>query len=310
MSKIFSIIITYNGEKWLPECLRHLTESEVATQIVIVDNASTDNTIEIIKQYGNAIHFIQNLKNAGFGQANNIGMEYALNQGADFIFLINQDAYIFPGTIQLLTAALTTHPDFGILSPLQLDSSGKEVEPIFKKFLLKNFSNEVITNMLHPVNNSDINKPYTMRFVNAAAWMMPRECVEKVGLFHPVFFHYGEDNHYASRVQFHKMKIGVLPAARIIHDSDTPIIDNHLLLLRQIRTVPLYTLLDLRKPLPVAFFLGFLKWKRLAKKIRKFSDTNDMSFIYEQKKWFNKKLSEAIAIRKETSKEWKKIKRP
>jgi GT2 family glycosyltransferase len=57
-------------------------------------------------------------------------------------------------------------------------------------------------------------------FVNAAAWMMTRECVEKVGGFSPSFFHYGEDDNYTQRLQFHKLKLGVLPTSRIYHDRE------------------------------------------------------------------------------------------
>ena len=149
-------------------------------------------------------------------------------------------------------------------------------------------------------NNFDIHQPYAMRFVNAAAWMMTRECVTKTGLFHPVFFHYGEDNHYASRVQFHGMKIGVLPAAHVIHDCKKEIAESYTLLIRKMKNIPLYTLLDLRKPFPVAYLLGFLKWRRLSKKLLKFDNAEVERIIKEQKKWFTADLQKAKKIRKET----------
>jgi GT2 family glycosyltransferase len=199
-----------------------------------------------------------------------------------------------------LGEGLEKNPDFGLLSPLQLEEGGKEIEPIFKNFLRRNYSDDIINKMFPGANDFDIYKPYQMRFVNAAAWMMSRKCILKTGLFHPVFFHYGEDNHYASRVQFHGMKIGVLPAALAIHDCKKEVADSYNLLIRKIKNVPLYTLLDLRKPFAVAYLLGFLKWKRLSKKISGYKKEATKNIITEQKKWFTSNLQKAKNIRKET----------
>lgn len=299
MSKIFSIIVTYNGAAWIEKCLQDLFASDTATNVIVIDNASTDNTLQLLNSYKN-IRLVKNEKNLGFGQANNIGIELAMNQGADFIFLLNQDAFVFKNTISLLVDALKSNARFGLLSPLQLGVNAKEIEPVFKNFLRRNFSEKMIELMLSTPADFDKNKPYQMRFVNAAAWMMSRECIIKTGLFHPVFFHYGEDNHYASRVQFHGMKIGVLPAARVIHDNRNEVANSYDLLVRKIKNVPLYTLLDLRKPFAVAYLLAYLKWKRLAKKLLKFNEPQAVDIIEQQKKWFTSDFKKARKIRNET----------
>lgn len=299
MSKIFSIIVTYNGAAWIERCLHDLLESDVKTEVIVIDNASADNTLELLHSFEN-LHLIKNKENLGFGQANNVGIDLAMKKGADFIFLLNQDAYVFKNTISQLVEALKNNVAFGLLSPLQLAVNGKEIEPIFKNFLRRNFSEEKIDKMFTASEHFDIHMPYAMRFVNAAAWMMSRECILKTGLFHPVFFHYGEDNHYASRVQFHGMKIGVLPAAHVIHDCKKEIADSYSLLIRKMKNIPLYTLLDLRKPFPVAYVLGFLKWRRLSKKLLKYYNHEVESIIKEQKKWFTTDLQKAKGIRKET----------
>ena len=299
MSKIFSIIVTYNGTPWIEKCLHDLLQSNIKTEVIVIDNASTDNTLDIINSFEN-IHLIKSKENLGFGQANNLGIDLAMKNGADFIFLLNQDAYLFKNTISQLAEALKKNPRFGLLSPLQLEANGKEIEPVFKNFLRRNYSDDIINKMFSAENNFDMHKPYAMRFVNAAAWMMTRECVLKTGLFHPVFFHYGEDNHYASRVQFHGMNIGVLPAAHVIHDCKKEVADSYSLLIRKMKNIPLYTLLDLRKPFPVAYLLGFLKWRRLSGKLLKYDNAEVESIIEEQKKWFTSKLQKVKNIRKET----------
>lgn len=300
MAKIFSIIVTYNGAPWIEKCLHHLFKSDVQTEVIIIDNASTDNTLRLLEPYKDSIYLIKNKVNTGFGQANNLGIEYAMDNSADFIFLLNQDAYVFVDTISKLIESLVNNPSFGLLSPLQLEVSGKKIEPIFKNFLSKNFSKDIIEKMFSDGSNFLTDKPYSMRFVNAAAWMITRKCIIKTGLFHPVFFHYGEDNHYASRVQYHGMEIGVLPVAHVVHDCKIEIADSQSLLLRKIKNIPIYTLLDLRKPLPIAYLLGYQKWKRLRKKLLKFNTADNQNIINEQKKWFTTNLSKAIQIRNET----------
>jgi hypothetical protein len=72
------------------------------------------------------------------------------------------------------------------------------------------------------------------------------------------------------------------------------------LLVRKIKNVPLYTLLDLRKPFGVAYLLAYLKWKRLAKKLLKFNEPQAVDIIEQQKKWFTSDFKKARKIRNET----------
>lgn len=302
MAKIFTIIVTYNGSQWIEKCLRNLVKSSMPTNIIIIDNSSTDNTIELIEPFLPVVYLIKNTENKGFGEANNQGIQHSINAGADYVFLLNQDAYVFENTIMLLVEAMKNNPDFGIISPLQLNQSGDKIDAKLKKYILRNYSEKFIDDILNKTDSLIKNRPYKMRFINAAAWMISKDCLQKTGLFHPAFYHYGEDNHYSSRVQFHGMKIGLLPASRIIHDRNTEASINSNLLLRQLKTIPLYTLLDIRKPLPVAYLLGRLKLHQIANKLSDNRTPGINKTINEQKKWFSKNLSEALKIRKKTKK--------
>ncbi|MBZ9787851.1 glycosyltransferase [Psychroflexus sp. CAK57W] len=86
----YVIIVTYNAMSWIDRCLQSTGDYPV----VVVDNASTDQTVvHIQSNYPKATLLPQN-KNLGFGQGNNVGISYALNQGAEHVFLLNQDAYL------------------------------------------------------------------------------------------------------------------------------------------------------------------------------------------------------------------------
>ena len=81
MSKVFSIIVTYNAlrNNWIIKCLESLQNSSVKSEIIIIDNNSYDKTIEVVEKNFPNVSCIKNQKNIGFGQANNIGIKYALN---------------------------------------------------------------------------------------------------------------------------------------------------------------------------------------------------------------------------------------
>lgn len=298
-SSIYTIIVTYNGARWIGRCMDALLQSNMHTNIVLIDNASTDNTLELLKQYEGKFELIRSEKNLGFGGGNNIGILHALQQKAGYIFLLNQDAYVEKDCIGQLVKSLEENKAYGIISPLQLDSSGEQPDAAFKKYMLSSLSEEQVKKIIKE-RNCDI---VPARFINAAAWMIPAAAIKKVGLFHSAFVHYGEDNHYCSRMQFHGYKTGIDCTAAVIHDRGNNPKDEKKNLVRQLRTVPLYTLLDIRKNFFLAWLLGYKKLKRIKKKLGKDISDEAKQLYREQKKWFKENIDKAKQIREETKKD-------
>ena len=87
---VFTIIVTFNGEQWIRNCLLSIRESSISSHIIVVDNSSTDETINIIILEFPEVTLIQNEINLGFGKANNIGIQFALKKSATFLLLLNQ----------------------------------------------------------------------------------------------------------------------------------------------------------------------------------------------------------------------------
>lgn len=293
---IATIIVTYNGAQWISKCMAHLQAVRASTTIIVVDNQSTDNTVDLLLPYMDDITFIQNDANLGFGAANNIGIKKALELGADYVFLLNQDAYLDAQCLDTLLRTSKKFPAFGILSPLQLNGSGQGLDAAFEKNLLR-----MGPFQWPPEPGKKDRKPIEVRFINAAAWFIPTRVIRQVGLFHPVFYHYGEDNHYAARVQFFKYKVGVVADATVIHDREQRQA-NQKYFVQALRTLPLIMLLDIRKPFPVAYLLGLHKLRRLRNKLRKLVGNEFDPLYREQKKWFNERLAEAKAIRRHSKK--------
>lgn len=202
--KIFIIIVTYNGERWIQKNLESLKHSIYPVKTIVVDNNSSDATVSILGSFTDVQQIISN-ENLGFGKANNLGIKKALEQDADYVFLLNQDTWIFPETIGNLIIAAEENKDYGIVSPLHFSGDGTTLDENFVTYW----------NRKENIVSENIDK---VPFVNAAAWLIPRAVIEKVGYFEPMFNHYGEDRNYADRVLFHRYRIVVVKNAKICHD--------------------------------------------------------------------------------------------
>ena len=220
--KIITLIVTYNAlrNNWLSNCIDSLNKSSLKTEILIVDNASTDETVRFIKENYPEIDLIESKENLGFGKGNNLGISKALKDGADYIFLLNQDTIVQENTIARLVEVAQKNHDFAILSPIHLYYTGNELEFHFAEFMkikeTPHFYRDHILNTVKEV--------YETKFVNAAAWMMPRKTFMEIGGFDPIFRHYAEDDNYCHRVLYHQYKIGVVSGAYIFHDSNQKIL--------------------------------------------------------------------------------------
>lgn len=207
----YIIIVTFNGMAWIDTCLK----SCINYPTIVVDNASDDETVSFIETNYPNVKLLKHASNLGFGQANNIGIRYALDRGAEHVFLLNQDAYLVDDVLDKLIDFQKKNSSYGILSPIHITGDKKKLDRNFANFMLKEdsgqfYSDFVLGNILASV--------YDVPFVNAAAWLISKKCLETVGGFDPLFFHYGEDNNYCQRVLFHDFKIGVVPNSFIIHD--------------------------------------------------------------------------------------------
>jgi GT2 family glycosyltransferase len=212
-SVVYVVIVTYNGLQWTDRCLSSLRKSNHPVKTIIIDNGSTDGSLDIIKSKYPEIDLIIPGKNLGFGQGNNVGIQKAFDQGADFVFLLNQDAWIEPDTLSKLIAVSDNDDSFGILSPVHLQSDNKNLDKQFSNYVSPpkcRFYNDLYAGSLQEV--------YETTFVNAAGWLMTRKCISATGLFEPLFFIYGEDENFIQRIKFHGFRIGVVPAAKMVHD--------------------------------------------------------------------------------------------
>ena len=242
--KLLTIIVTYNGKKWMDRCLGSLRESSVQSDVIVLDNGSTDGTPEYIASQFPEVQLVLTGENLGFGKANNIGLQKAVAEGYDYVYLLNQDAWVFPDTFERLVCAMESAPEYGILSPMQLTATCDKMDPRFVRWCPSaaweqwqqigsvcescNISDDISSEksdskaVINVETRSELlnGEIHPVPFVMAAHWMLSRECFCKVGGFSPAFPHYGEDDNYIHRAQYHGFMSGILSFAGAVHDRE------------------------------------------------------------------------------------------
>ena len=213
MKKIFAIIITYNASKWIDKCFSSLRNSEYPVEILVVDNNSTDNTPELIKAKFPEVKLIEKSLNLGFAMANNLGIKYALDHNTDYVFLLNQDAWIEQNTLKTLIETFHAYPNTGLVSPIHLNGTYSGLDYGFANYMSWEFVSDTFVGKKKPL--------YSVNFVNAAAWLISADCIRQVGGFDTsLFTHYGEDNNFCQRVKFHRFDIVVNTHCSVCHDRE------------------------------------------------------------------------------------------
>lgn len=211
---VYVIVVLFNGAKWIDKCFNSLLKSQLNLKIIAVDNASTDDSVQLLKSKYPSVNLVESKVNLGFGKANNIGLKIALEKSCDYVFLLNQDAWVQPETIKLLIENHLQNKEYGILSPVHLNGSGTSLDVNFAKYM----EEEVTPGFLSDTYFANQKSLYQTAYVNAAAWLISKKCLEMVGGFDPVFPHYGEDNDYLKRVSYFGLKTGVVTEAKVYHD--------------------------------------------------------------------------------------------
>lgn len=206
------IIVSYNFEPWIHQCIPSVRNSSLPATIVVIDNGSGDATCEILQKEYPDVMLIETHENLGFGKGNNIGLDYAIKGGFDYVFLLNQDAWITSDTLEILIAAAEKNKEYGILSPVHLNGKGGATDFGFSEYTgLKNREDALQL----PAEVTE----YT--FINAAMWLIPVSVIKEVGVFAPLFAHYGEDRNYVHRLQKKGYRLGLVKSATGVHGRES-----------------------------------------------------------------------------------------
>ena len=213
--RVATIIVTFNGEKFIEECLESLFAAVAKALVIIVDNASTDKTLTLVREF--SCEVIQLKNNVGFGAANNIGMSYAMEMAdVSHLFLLNQDAYVKNDLFKYLYTIPEQMSRVG-LACVQTSGDGNDLDRNSEEFYLDAKS---CPGFLNDCYFGRLKEFYAINFMNAAAWILPRELCIEIGGFSPTFFHYAEDSNYVDRMRFHGKELYLATQCVVRHDRD------------------------------------------------------------------------------------------
>ncbi len=234
MARVLAIVVTYNAMKWVDRCLGSLFDSSERPDVLVVDNGSTDDTRDYVRNRYPRAELVLSDGNPGFGAANNIGLRLAAERGSEFVYLLNQDAWVFPDTIGTLVRAMRMRPDFGILSPVQKNAAeglDRQFERKCGRYLSAAASATAAAKTATPSAASTTTpsaaaaaggaEAVEVPFVMAAHWLMSVEAIRRVGGFSPAFRQYGEDDNYIDRLHYNGLRCGVVPAVAAVHDRSS-----------------------------------------------------------------------------------------
>lgn len=216
-------IVTYNSERYIRRCLEGILEQEgVTTEIVVVDNASSDGTRSILRRFKSRIRTIYNDRNLGFAEAQNQAIHAS---SADWVLTLNPDVLLLPHFIRNLWDAGQSDPSAGTVCG-KLFSVGSDFRPLPEQLLdstgifftpaMRHFDRG-----WHEPDNSGFDSMEYVFGASAAAALYRREMIEDISIdgkfFDPDFFCYREDADVAWRAILLGWRCIYAPAAVSYH---------------------------------------------------------------------------------------------
>jgi len=231
MVKVFVTLINYNNNRATYDCLQSLEETNIESfelSVIVVDNASREKFTEDKKYQKFNLKIIRSEENLGFAGGQNVGINYALDNGADYVLVLNNDVILDKNLIVELLKTFD-NKDCGIVSPKIYFSKGHEFH---KDRYQKEDLGRVIwyaggkmdwKNMLashRGVDEVDKGQYETVEQTNFASGcceMIKREVFDKAGLFDVRYFLYYEDNDLSQRAKKQSFKIFYQPKAILWH---------------------------------------------------------------------------------------------
>jgi hypothetical protein len=231
------IIVNWNTRDLVVDCIQGILDDTVAhsVEVIVVDNGSTDGSIEALREHFPQITVIVNETNQGFAKANNIGIR--ASQGR-FVCLVNSDVSILHGCIDLMCQYMDQHPDVGLLGPqvlnkdLSIQVSCGELPSLRNEFVRALLLDRLLprARFFRPrwMSWFDHQSPRIVPVLSGCFLMTRREALNEIGPLDERFFIYKEDVDWCKRFSESSWKVHFDPGPKAIHyggasSSATPV---------------------------------------------------------------------------------------
>lgn len=219
MTDLTIIVVNYNSGEYLKRCLSSIKkiENEARIKTIVVDNASTDDSLGEVQKSFKDIEFIKNEKNLGFGKANNLALKKAKSE---YVLLLNPDTVLEKEVTSKMLKMMGDDPTIGaatckiVLGNGKVDLTAHRGFPTpWVSFLYYVFKDD----SLYHLKNRDMSKLHEVDAIAGAFFLTRKSVLEKVGLFDEDFFLYGEDIDLCYRIKEAGFKVVYEPSVFLVH---------------------------------------------------------------------------------------------
>jgi GT2 family glycosyltransferase len=207
------VVLNWNGGEDTVRCLASLPEDAL---VVVPDNGSTDGSAERVRREFPRAVVVDNGANLGFSGGNNAGIRAALEAGAEWIVLLNNDATLEPGALDAFRDAARRHPDAGVLAGKLLFPDGRVQWAGQRVALLTGYSGRPAGYGKPDGPAFDRERPVDRAV--GALMAVSREAIERAGVLDEDLFAYVEDVDWSLRIRDAGLECILVPGARAIHE--------------------------------------------------------------------------------------------
>ncbi len=225
--KLSVIIVNYNVRAYLEQCLRTVFEAlkGIDGDVFVVDNQSTDGSVEMVREKFPNVKLIANADNVGFSRANNQAIR---ESSAEYVLLLNPDTVVGEDVFHKVVAFMDAHPKAGGLGVKMIDGTGQFLPEskrglptpavAFYKIigLTRLFPKSKVFGRYH-LGHLPENQAAPIEILSGACMFLRKKTLDEVGLLDESFFMYGEDIDLSYRITMGGYENWYLPEARIIH---------------------------------------------------------------------------------------------
>jgi GT2 family glycosyltransferase len=213
---VISVILNTNRREDTLACLESLRRNTYPRQqVIVLDNASTDGSVEAIRSEFPHVHLIQLEDNQGYAGNNNVGIRAALDLQADWVLVLNEDTLLADDCLEQLVKHAHPDPEIGIAGPLVYHHSEPAVIQSAGGKLGANWESIHIAQ-----NEPDVgqfSRPRRVDWISGCALMVRREVIEQVGMLEARFFYYWEETEWCLRARRAGWEVVHIPSARLWH---------------------------------------------------------------------------------------------
>lgn len=230
MPSLAIVIVSYNTRDLLRDCLDSImrTPAQCDMRVWVVDNASSDDSVAMVRAEFPTVRLIVSSRNGGFAYGNNLALREILTQPPDYIMLLNSDTIVPPGMLDHLIAYMEAHPDVGACGPKLVLADGTLDLACRRAFPTPEVAFYRMTGLArlfprHPrfarynMTYLDENLETEVDSVVGACMLVRGGVVAEVGLLDESYFMYGEDLDWAFRIKQYGWRIMYVPSAIVHH---------------------------------------------------------------------------------------------